>query len=375
MANGSLSQEEIEILLKGALPQEPESASPNLTLSDVETDAIGEIGNISMGNAATSLSLLLGKKVEIATPSVELTTSDQVSTANEGKCVIVTVKYSAGIDGYNFFLLSQRDGAIIADLMMGGDGTNPPTELSEMHTSAIAEAMNQMMGSAATSISSMLNSKVDITPPELVVTDVTTDQAVQSMLHQADPLVRVSFRLNVETLIDSTFVQVIPLNVVKQMVDKMLQAMSVTAGQDDPQPQVPTQPINSANSVNQTPMKSGPTTDKQVLAEPAAVVRPAQFGSLQPVNVGTPPENLELLLDVPLQVSVELGRAKKTIREVMNMAPGAVVELDRLAGEPVDMLVNGKLIARCEVVVINETFGIRITDIVHPNERLKSVNC
>jgi flagellar motor switch protein FliN/FliY len=86
------------------------------------------------------------------------------------------------------------------------------------------------------------------------------------------------------------------------------------------------------------------------------------------------PENIDLILDVPLQVTVELGKAKKTIREVMNLGQGSVIELDRVAGEPVDMVVNGKLIAKCEVVVINETFGIRITDIIHPAERLKTVN-
>ncbi|MDP4160379.1 MAG: flagellar motor switch phosphatase FliY [Bacillota bacterium] len=410
MGSGMLSQEEIDALLRGTLEPEPEpEATPEEEiLNEMEKDALGEIANISMGTAATTLSQLLGKKVDITTPRVDVTTSEQIRNDYPIPSVICDVKYKAGIEGSNLLILSQRDGSVIVDLMMGGDGKNPSLELSELQISGISEAMNQMMGSAATSMSTMFNAMVDITPPSLVLNDLSMNaDIIQNFLNATESLVRVSFRMVVEDVIDSTLIQVIPVGVAKGMVNKLMGAIgggpaaapamqAAQAPQGAPHSEPMSQPINQPISQPASMAQNNPPQPQQPAYEsipfssepnypPQGMgqgysqgriqtpVQPAQFAPLQPGTPMTQPDNLSLILDVPLQISVELGRAKKTIREILEMGPGSVIELDRLAGESVDMIVNGKLIAKCEVVVINETFGIRITDIVHPMERMNSL--
>ena len=417
MGNGMLSQEEIDALLRGTLEtdsdQEPdqeldqnqETPTMESSLDAMEIDALGEIANISMGTAATTLSQLLGKKVDITTPKVDVTTSDQIRKDYPIPSVICDVKYKAGIEGSNLLILSQRDGSVIVDLMMGGDGKNPAPGLSELQISGISEAMNQMMGSAATSMSTMFNAMVDITPPNLVLNDLSMENdVIQGFLSLNEPLVRISFRMVVEDVIDSILIQVIPLSVARGMVNKLMSVMSggssaapaaQTAVHTQPAPISYQTPPQSPRPTYEAPPYQMPNDypsfgSAQPYAQggtqggyypppsnyspgPTTPVQPAQFAPLQPGIPMVQPDNLSLILDVPLQISVELGRAKKTIKEILEMGPGSVIELDRLAGESVDMIVNGKLIAKCEVVVINETFGIRITDIVHPMERMNSL--
>lgn len=402
MSNGMLSQEEIDALLRGTLdtdvetPPEASSEQPSSfdILNEMEKDTLGEIANISMGTAATTLSQLLGKKVDITTPKVDIRSSEQIRQDYPIPSVICDVKYKMGIEGSNLLILSQRDGAVIVDLMMGGDGKSPSPELSELQISGISEAMNQMMGSAATSMSTMFNAMVDITPPNLVLNDMLDGQdVIHDFLPQEEPLVRISFRMVVEDVIDSTLVQVIPLSVAQGMVGKLMDTMSGASpapASQPAQPAAPAQPAPTSAAYQTSQVSPPPAYEAPSYSAPAdystsgmaqsnlqgrmqTPVQPAQFAPLQPGPPLSQPDNLSLILDVPLQISVELGRAKKTIREILDMGPGSVVELDRLAGESVDMIVNGKLIAKCEVVVVNETFGIRITDIIHPMERMNSL--
>lgn len=415
MGNGMLSQEEIDALLRGSFDADPPAVEPPVEeFTAMEKDAIGEIANISMGTASTTLSQLLGKKVEITTPRVDVTTSDLIRKEYPIPSVIVDVKYKAGIEGSNLLILSQRDGSVIVDLMMGGDGRNPSPELSELQISGISEAMNQMMGSAATSMSTMFNSLVDITPPRLVLNDMAggDNDIIKNFLNVGENLVRISFRMVVEDVIDSILVQVIPVSVAKGMVEKLLGSMNGSGSQPTAQPVAQPKPVPapvpprepqpttsayanpapppppqyySTPQPEYPPSSPGygyggpaygqghggyPAGSAEYAAVPQTPIQPAQFAPLRPSAPAVGQDNLELILDVPLQVSVELGKAKKTIKEILELGPGSVIELDRLAGEPVDMIVNGKLVAKCEVVVINETFGIRITDIIQPNERM-----
>lgn len=414
MGNGMLSQEEIDALLRGSFDEDPPADEPSVeAFTAMEKDAVGEIANISMGTAATTLSQLLGKKVEITTPKVDVTNSDQIRKEYPVPSVIVDVKYKAGIEGSNLLILSQRDGSVIVDMMMGGDGKNPSPELSELQISGISEAMNQMMGSAATSMSTMFNSLVDITPPRLVLNDMAggDEDIIKNFLNVEESLVRISFRMVVEDVIDSILVQVIPVSVAKGMVEKLLSSMAGSSSKSTTQPVAqskpapasvpprapqptprpydnpvpPPPPLYSTQQPEYPPSSPGygyggpaygqgqggyPAGPTGYASVPQTPVQPAHFAPLSPSLPAVGQDNLELILDVPLQVSVELGKAKKTIKEILELGPGSVIELDRLAGEPVDMIVNGKLVAKCEVVVINETFGIRITDIIQPSERM-----
>lgn len=381
--DGMLSQEEIDALTGGG-GMATKTAYAGETLSDAERDAVGEIANINMGTAATTLSTLLNTKVTITTPKVSYVTLEDLSSQYDRPCVFIHISYIDGIDGNNILILKEHDVKVITDLMMGGDGSNTDGELSEMHLSAISEAMNQMMGSAATSLSSMLEKKVDISPPTASLVDLndsmTDDTEISSFLQ--GEMVQVAFDMEIGDLVDSQIMQLYPFEFARDLYHKFIGESEPEI--EEPQPQVsqPTPaaaPEQTVNVQNVQPAVS-PTPDMQQMAgampvqsdmmqqQPYAMpnvnVQPAQF---QPFNAGVSPlmqqENIDLIMDVPLEVTVELGRANKSIKEILDFSPGTIIELNKLAGEPVDVLVNGKFVAKGEVVVIEENFGIRIVEI------------
>ena len=446
MSDEMLSQAEIEALFNAAAAGDDSSSddsgggdvpaddSPATSpqdldgiLSDIEKDALGEIGNISMGSAATTLSTLLNHKVSITTPSVSVATMDIIKESYPMPYIIVEVGYTVGIEGNNILAIQANDAAIIADLMMGGDGTNPDPNLSEIHMSAVGESMNQMMGAVATSLSQMFSKKIDISPPIVNLVDFGKEDAIDALTKNHDPIVQVSFRMEVDGLIDSEIMQILPLNVAQGMVRALMggsfdesepaaepapapqpepapapppqqqsappppppqqqyappQDQYPPQGQYPPQqpyppqgqypppqyppqggypPPYPQQPYPPQQSQYAPPMQTNVVTNMPV--------SPAQFMPLSTAPIQVNEANIGLILDVPLQVTVELGRTKKSIKEILELTNGSIVELDKLAGEPVEIQVNGQYLAKGEVVVIDENFGVRITEIASPQER------
>lgn len=406
--DGMLSQEEINALLAGmdtSGGSEPEAGgparvipNPDEELNDAEKDAVGEISNISMGTAATTLFSLVNQKVNITTPVVTYATWDDLIKNYDRPCVFIQIYYKEGLDGNNILVLKESDVKIITDLMMGGDGTNTAGELSELHLSAISEAMNQMMGSAATSISSMLEKKVDISPPsaELVdLQDVINGSDVAEFLK--GKFVKVSFRMEIGNLINSELMQLYSFDFARDLYRKFIKYTNVDeqeaesinnqAGTEQQIPQADASqqqagmqqmgmqgmmPQQMMGMQGMMPQMMGMQGNMQGMMpqmmgmQPQEVnIAPAQF---QPFMMAGSPllqtEHIDLLLDVPLEVTVELGRTSKSIKEILDFAPGTIIELSRLAGEPIDVLVNGKYVARGEVVVIEEAFGIRVTEII-----------
>ncbi|KKM12316.1 hypothetical protein SY88_03960 [Clostridiales bacterium PH28_bin88] len=355
MSNSFLSQEEIDALLQQhsetATIEEPfdEHHSPELT--GAEKDALGEIGNISMGSAATALSQLLNQRVTITTPRVSITTQPQLFASFSTPYIAVEVNFTRGLEGSNLLIIKVSDAYIIADLMMGGDGKNPVQELTELQLSAVGEAMNQMIGSAATSMSSIFQTAVSISPPAVEPIKFG-EQHYHSPLVNGDAIVVVSFRMEIGDLIDSEIMQVMPLRVAKKEVDMLLRPSSppLPASEDQPAKEPAPGPAQVSWDTRDYP--------------PAVYDR----GVDQP-----PPKNIDLILDVPLQISVVLGKTRKPIKDVLGLTPGTIVELEKLADEPVDILVNGTLIAHGEVVVINENFGVRITSIASAVERINNL--
>ena len=391
MSDEMISQEEIDALLSGgagggddapaddaAPAADSSSEEDDAGITDLERDALGEIGNISMGGAATTLSVLLGRKVSITTPTVSVSNLRKLKEKYPVPFLVVEVGYSIGIEGNNVLCIQAKDAAIIADLMMGNDGTNPDQELSELHMSAVSECMNQMMGSVATSLSSMFNKKVDITPPVVTLVDLGTEEVVSKLLDKVDPIIQASFRMEVDGLIDSEIMQLLPLDVAKDMVDAMMNQQpdvdneeeAVVAAAAPPPPAAPAAAPAAAAPAAAAPANYGygaPPMQSHVASN--VPVQSAQFTPLSSTPVQVNDANIGLILDVPLQVNVELGRTKKSIKDILDLTKGSIVELDKLAGEPVDIMVNGKYLAKGEVVVIDENFGVRITEIVSPLER------
>ena len=384
MSDSFLSQEEIDALLRNEAPAvsaATTSAKSSSTLSDVEIDALGEIGNISMGSAATTMSVLLSRKVEITTPRVSIMLLNDMRKEYPMPYIIVEVRFTEGINGTNLLAMKESDAAIIADLMMGNDGSNPPTGMNELYMSAVAEAMNQMMGATATSLSSIFKSRVDLAPPKVRLIDLAGNDNITDSVTGSEDLVRIAFRMVVEGLIDSEIMLILPLKIARDMVDGLLHSSAPAPAPQPAKQSMPAAPVMQAPvapPVQQQPAYIPPQPLPQrapspVVPEQNVIVQPAQFAPLKQSAMNVSDSNIGMIMDVPLQVTVELGRTRKLIREILELAPGSVVELDKLAGEPVDILVNGKIVAKGEVVVIDENFGVRITGIVSMQERASTL--
>ncbi len=421
MGEGPLSQEEIDALLKQAQSEEGSSDTtqeeqnqetpseevieeiPEVegVLSQMEKDALGEIGNISMGSAATALSTLLNRKVDITTPSVRVVKYEDLKKQYRIPSVIVKIDYTEGLKGTALLVLDEKDAAIIADLMMGGDGKNPTEKLDELYLSAVGETMNQMMGSAATSMATMLKKSINISPPQVYYLDLSKTENEIPKITDDPILVQVIFRMKIEDLVDSIFSQILPVDFAKSMVESLLggsmgeetQPTKEVPEAAPTQPQTPpqTQPGPQQQPVSQPqpqpqqqpqmgqqmqqPAYQQPQYQQQeVQTGPPPNVQPAEFAPLPQGQVSqTGPNNIDLLLDVPLEITVELGRTSMLVKDILELGTGSVIELDKLAGEPVEILVNNKLIAKGEVVIIDENFGVRITKIISPEERVRAL--
>ncbi len=381
MSDEFLSQDELDALLKG---MNSENADDTFrgggSLSDLEKDMIGEIGNISMGAAATALSTILGREVNITIPKVEELPFSDVGKGLSGEQVVVVIEYIEGLHGLNVLVLPKQVVAAIADFMMGGNGeVDENVELNEIMLSAVSEAMNQMMGSAATALSDLFGTSVNISPPKVEVYNFD-DPNTKFPPVEDDPnkmVVRVEFDMEIEGLPKTKFFQILGSELVKQMYDMFTKAKGIETEPQQAttpaQPQAVAQP--QPHPTTQAPAAAsipGFTPPPSQVSQPVTA-QPVQFQELSAPATTTPqvpPDKLELLFDIPLKVTVELGRTKMTLKEVLELSVGSLIELDKLTGEPVDILVNGKLIARGEVVVIDENFGVRITDIISPKERL-----
>lgn len=389
--DGMLSQDEINALLSGmnagsSDPQpDPQPAATEEILTDIEKDAIGEIANISMGTSATTLYSLVNRKVNITTPTVSIANWKNFIDEQEKPCVFIQIKYTEGLDGANILIMRERDVKVITDLMMGGDGSNIDGELGELHLSAISEAMNQMMGSSATSLSSMLGRMIDISPPEASLVNILENKNGADIApFLGGDFVKIEFRMQIEDLVDSTIMQLYPIDFAKSLykifmeqqmgtsaapaqLDPAPQPQSVPAPQPQPAPAPQPQPYVPPKAEMPQMQQAMPQMQMQQMPQmQQANIQPAQF---QAFNTQMPQqmasqENIGLIMDVPLEVTVELGRTKKSIAEILDFTPGTIIELDKIAGEPIDVLVNGKFVAKGEVVVIEESFGIRVTEII-----------
>ncbi|WP_027338702.1 flagellar motor switch phosphatase FliY [Halonatronum saccharophilum] len=390
----ALSQEEINALLNGENDDEQDSNTEEL-LTELEKDALGEVANISMGSAATALYGLLGQKVEITTPRVGFSSVQELVDSYTRPCIVVDVQYVEGLKGSNQLILEKEDAAIITDLMMGGDGTNPPEDLEDLHISAVGEAMNQMMGSASTSMSDFFEGdKINISPPKAELLELNSEAFNLESSSPEDEIVQVIFDINIGDLIDSQIIQVMTVEFAKKMAEGIMGGLG---GEEAKEPKKKEQPAQQQQGMSQQGMSQQGMSQQgmsqqgmpqqgmyqqgmyqqprqqQPRQQQNVEVQQVEFNQLGSTGISGINNDIRLIYDVPLELTVRLGKTRMSIRDVLELSPGSVIELDRLAGEAVDLLVNGKLIAKGEVVVIDENFGFRVTDIVSSEERLKNL--
>lgn len=386
----------------------------NVEFSSYEIDAVGEILNISMGSAATAVSELLNAKVWITTPQVSVVKAADLNYDRLEPAICVKIVYVSGISGQNMMVLKQDDVQLILNQLMGNPlVVSPDFEFDEMNISAVSEVMNQMMGASATALSDLLGISVDISTP----TPYLIEQTNFCQLAELDPdetIVAVTFNLSVDGVMNSEFMSVMSVDLAKSLSDKMIEKFHGDEAEAQPDKQPAPAPAaqpapaapQSAPAPAPQPAAPAPQPDPaQGMAQPqqpapGAYPYPPQgqpaypgygyqnqyaaYGAypppVPPVNIQNAQlhqfdamdfvlptdqqDNLKLLMGVPLEISVEIGTAKRKVKDILEFTQGTIIELERQAGAPVDVVVNGNLIARGDVVVIDDNFAVRITEIV-----------
>lgn len=371
----------------------------NVEFSSYEIDAVGEILNISMGSAATAVSELLNAKVWITTPQVSVVKAADLNYDRLEPAICVKIVYVSGISGQNMMVLKQDDVQLILNQLMGNPlVVSPDFEFDEMNISAVSEVMNQMMGASATALSDLLGISVDISTP----TPYLIEQTNFCQLAELDPdetIVAVTFNLSVDGVMNSEFMSVMSVDLAKSLSDKMIekfhgdeaeaQPAKQPAPAPAPQPAAPAPQPDPAQGMAQPqqpapgaypyppqgqPAYPGYGYQNQYAAYgaypppvPPVNIQNAQLHQFDAMDFGLPTDqqdNLKLLMGVPLEISVEIGTAKRKVKDILEFTQGTIIELERQAGAPVDVVVNGNLIARGDVVVIDDNFAVRITEIV-----------
>lgn len=384
MTDNMLNQEEIDMLLKGNYDSLDENA-----IDEIEKDALGEIGNISMGTAATTLFTLLGQKVIITTPKVSVATVREIAEKYPIPFIAVNVKYKLGLEGANLLILKSDDVKVITDLMMGGDGKNIDRDINEMDISAISEAMNQMVGSSCTSLSEMFSNPIDIEPPRAFQIDLHENSFDIDIFGYDEPIVKVSFKMVVGDLIDSEIMQLIPLKFAQSMVNKLLDKEEFQEEAIDRGDNIEIEKEIMNSNYEGGPLKSSMITDNSSLNQARHYdndldktnkikQKPVNVQKIELQQFDTTEnkvynESIEMIQEIPIDITVELGRTTRKISEILEYGPGTIIELDKLLGEPLEIYANGKFIAKGEVVVIDDNFGVRVTDIINPSKRISKI--
>ena len=431
-----------------------------ITFSPMAIDAIGEAMNISLGSSATAVSNMLDHRVDITTPTVQVINAEDFSLGRIEPAIGVEIKYVCGLEGSNIMMLKRSDVKAIVDILLGTETPDEEFQLDELSVSVVCEVMNQMMGAASTALSDLLGRMVNISTPESFELENLDKVREEHFPVKTGPIVVVSFELSIEGVVESEFMNVMSVDLAKELIAGMgLDVEAETGGAAAPAP-APAPAASSGGTLSQEEIErlmgggaaaapepapaasSGGTLSQEEIerlmaggaaAAPESAPAPAPApqaaapasGAQAPAPGAYPPpgyppypqapagqggypyppyppyymyppqpqqppepkvistqkpkmeplsadnrlsqeqkENLDLIMGVSLEVAVEIGRTRRKIQDIIAFSKGSLVVLDKLAGEPVDLLVNGQCIARGDVVVIDDNFGIRITEIL-----------
>ena len=396
--------------------------------SPMEIDAIGEMMNISLGSSATAVSNLLDQRVDITTPEVTVVEVEDFSIGNLEPAMGVEIKYVEGLEGSNIMLLRRSDIKVIVDILMGGETPEEEFELNDLTISAVCEVMNQMMGAASTALSDFLGRSVNISTPQSFTLDDLDQFEREHFQYDSGMVVVAKFMLSIENVLKSEFVNVMSVDLARELIAGFGVDLSDGEGKGaKSEEEVKPEPSTGGAKLSQEEIErlmsggapsapppassgSGKLSQEEIeqlmsgmapSAAQAATPRqpepqqssarpyeaagqympapPAYAGEPRVINtkpVQLPPldvadkigqeqaQNLELIMSVPLEVSVEIGRTRRKVEDILTFSKGSLVVLDKLAGDQVDLFVNGLCVARGDVVVIDDNFGIRITEVL-----------
>lgn len=352
-----------------------ESGSPEL-LDEQKKDALAEVGNISLGAAATALSQLVNRKVEITAPRVNLVTMEEVRASYPIPCLVATVNYIEGLSGDNLFIIREEDALVIVGLMMGMEPPQKPVELGELEISAISEAMNQMMGSSATAMADLFTRKIDISPPEIAYVDLKTESLGLEHMENYAVLIQVAFRMVVDGSLDSELLQLIPLDYGKETASFLLESLANTnqiqqdlSGFDYGEKMPFDQAVAVLSEEPATAEAGNISAENPEEAELRNTEEGQKFQKFEEKvkDYGLRQEEYEkinLIKDIPVEISVILGRTRLPLKKIFSLHPGEVLSMDHYLGELVELLANERLVARGEVVLVNGQFGVKIMEMI-----------
>lgn len=356
-------------------------------LSPMDVDTIGEILNISLGSSATTVSTLLDQRVNITTPRVQVIRSNEFSFQSLEPAVAVEINYVSGLDGKNIMILKESDVKVIVGLLLQTDYSDQEFVLDEMSLGAICEVMNQMMGASSTALSQLLNRVINISPPKSFQIQ-NSEQFKNAYFENNEIVVAVHFSLMIGELVNSEFISLMSVALAKNLIASF--GFGTDAPAKEPQKAVPapvSAPPKQAAAPRPVSAPAAPvfSSAAPAFSSPAAAAQPPQprsgyevrsasyqnFDQEEPSLSGSQNSNLSMIMSVPLQITVEIGRATKKIQEILDFTPGTIVELEKQAGSQVDVFVNGREIAKGDVVVVDDYYGVRITEISSNSEIIK----
>jgi flagellar motor switch protein FliN len=365
----TLSQDQINAILEGTGTYEE---APDTDGNSLE-GFFQHLSQQGMTAGSQAVSQALGKSVVLSHPVVSRLSAESLLKDTTSHQVMIQTGYQAGQDFPLLFLIKDYDVAVIFDILMGKDGRNPDLEIGDLQISAIGEVMNQLIGAAATAISGELGSKLAMKPP--ASESLNLEQQALPAPYGSSELLCVRYQLTIEGVLDSEIFELWPLSDATAFHRKF--TTPAPSAEPSPAPAMAsTLPVGTQSQVapppTMPPAQPYAAPSPQPAQYPPQAVQSVQFGPLGPSAVSSiTAGSLDRILDIPLKVTVELGSSRLKVKNVLELAKGSVVELDKLSGEPVDLLVNGRLMARGEVVVINENFGVRISEILGPEARLQ----
>ncbi len=345
-----LSDDEIEALL-----DEEEGGEADSSAGDdegINMERVREVYEEIAGTVENILATILSREVDSRLIECTLMEKDALKEAlDEQKWVVVSSELAGDVDGTARYVLPEDIGLQLADLMMGQEGESPPEEFDDVYESAIVEIYNQLVNSLANKLNELTGAEIELKPPESEIVETSDFHDELS----DEEFLWVEYTLSIEELFDSgSFFELQPGSVAEMLSKTGEEEQAAPAAEETAAPK--------------TSPEEGGEGGK---AEGDKEVKNVEFPQFDAAEGEKPVGNINMLMDVPMEVSVELGRTNLQVKEILNLGAGSIIELDRLAGEPVDLLINGRLVARGEVVVIDENFGVRVTSIVSPMERIK----
>ncbi len=387
---------------------EPNGSNHEELMSPMEIDSIGEIMNISLGSSATTVSTLLEQRVNITTPRVTIVTAQEFEFKGLEPAVAVEINYVSGLDGTNVMVLKESDVRIIVGLLLQTEYSEEDFVLDEMSLGAICEVMNQMMGASSTALSQLLNRPINISPPSSFKIE-NSEQFKKKYFNDDEPIIAIHFNLMIGELTNSEFISIMSLGLAKDLISSFGFGSSSLESTPEPAPvqaapapapAAPTPPpaapaprpappayhpdpqAGFAQTAYGVPAAaySGPPAPMAPPMQPTPVIRGnmrqpesppyeiqsasyQNFDEQETVLTTDQSNNLNMILSVPLEVTVEIGSTKRKIKEILDFTTGTILELDKQAGSQVDIFVNGQRIAKGDVVVVDDYYGVRITEI------------